>query len=79
VRLAVIAVDSDPARGYPTANGSCLHWVASIPANLYFMQKFLSASRLPGVCRRAPCYLPHSIRPGNPRRKSRGKRAFWRL
>lgn len=52
VRQAMLTVDSGPAGGYPTANGSCLHWVASIPANLFFRQKFLCASRLrsaPGV------------------------------
>ena len=58
---AVIAVDSGPAGGYPTANGSCLHSVASIPANLHSMQKFLSANGLPGVYAAAPRQL--SLRP----------------
>jgi hypothetical protein len=38
-----------------------LHWVASIPANLPLMQKFLSANRLPGVYAAAPPQL--SLRP----------------
>jgi hypothetical protein len=46
VRRVVIPVDSGPVGGYPTANGSCLHSVASIPASPVSMQKFLCASRL---------------------------------
>jgi hypothetical protein len=45
VRIAVMPVDSGPAGGYPTPNGSCLHWVASIPAYSFFVHKILCARR----------------------------------
>lgn len=57
VRQAVIPVDSGRIGGYPTANGSCLHSVASIPAYPFFMQKFLCANRLRKLCA-PPTRLP---------------------
>ncbi len=59
----VVPVDSGPAGGYPTGNGSCLHLVASIPANFHFMQKFLFVNCVFGVYATANGHPASSIKP----------------
>ena len=59
----MVPVDSGPAGGYPTSNGSCLHSVASIPANFQFMQKYLFVKHIPGVYATAPRHPTFSVKP----------------